>query len=1001
MTEFYRLFSQSQLPSSSDAEMARINHEHWRDALNSAEPSITSKGLEILESAEGPALLDAIFGNSPFLSQCLLKFPAFSCLLLTEGPESALATIKQDLSTLDEQCPELTEVSVALRVAKRKIALTTALADITRHWPLMTITETLSDFAGQALDMVCRPLLRQADRSGKIKLPNENDPLTGSGLVILGMGKLGARELNYSSDIDIIVLYDDEIIQTDRPEDLQQTFVRLTRNMVKAMDDRTVDGYVFRTDLRLRPDPGSTPLALSIMGAELYYESIGQNWERAAMIKARPVAGDIEAGEGFLERLRPFIWRKNLDFASIQDIHSIKRQINAHRGGSQIAVNGHNVKLGRGGIREVEFYAQTQQLIWGGRDPSLREIRTRDALTALAKCGRITQETADQLTQSYDFLRCVEHRIQMTDDNQTHSIPENDQDIRRLALFLGYDDAESFEKDLLFHLSRVEGHYVELFEEAPTLSGTGLVEGNLVFTGGEPDPDTLKTLEKMGFKNALAVDTTIRGWHHGRYRSTRSTRTRQMLTELMPVLLGSLAKMADPDAAFNKFDEFLANLPSGVQLFSMFTSNPQLLGLLAELMGGAPKLASHLSRHSALLESVLTSDFFAAPPGPETLKQELQQAFNQSRDFQDDLEIVRRWANDRKFQVGVQSLRSLIDAENAGVAYSNIADIALGGLKPRIEDEFAKTHGKLPESEMAIIAMGKLGGREMTPSSDLDLIYVYDAADGEAQSDGRRPLTASQYFARLSQRLINGITAPMGDGMLYEVDMRLRPSGNSGPIATSMSSFIQYQAESAWTWEHMALTRSRVIAGPVTLKEKIERVVEHVLTRERDAEKLVVAVADMRTRMEKEHGTKFIWEVKHRRGGLIDIEFITQFLQLKHAAKHPDILSQNTSDALRRITEKGLIEATTGASLLSALKLWQTIQGLLRLTIEGYFNKGREEEISPALQEILARATGTKDFDNLLKHMDETAQRAHGHFVELIERPAESLRNKFNKEEIL
>jgi len=966
-----------------------------------APQNIAAKGAEILASKDGARILDALFGNSPFLSLCLLKDVAFSVELLEDGPESALKSVYAELHELDQQHPDISTVSIALRKAKQKIALTTALADIADHWPLMTITETLSDFAGLALNMATRPLLRQAAQSGKIKISNDDFPEKRSGFIVLGMGKLGARELNYSSDIDLIVLYDDEVVQTDDLGSLQQTFIRLTRNLVKALDDRTSEGYVFRTDLRLRPDPGSTPLAISVGGAEIYYESIGQNWERAAMIKARPVAGDLEAGEAFLDRLKPFIWRKNLDFASIQDIHSIKRQINAHRGGAKIALKGHNVKLGRGGIREVEFYAQTQQLIWGGREPKLRQIRTRDALAALTEFGRVTPETTQELTESYDFLRRIEHRLQMTDDSQTHSIPEDDQDILQIAIFLGYDGIADFEKELLFHLSRVEEHYVELFEDAPALSVSGLIEGNLVFTGGESDPDTLKTLAKLGFQNPSAVDATIRGWHHGRYRSTRSNRTRQMLTELMPALLSSFSKMAEPDAAFNKFDEFLANLPSGVQLFSMFTSNPHLLDLLAEVMGGAPKLAAHLARHSALLESVLTTDFFTDPPDRDFLRSELQQRFEQSRDFQDDLEIVRRWSNDRKFQIGVLSLRNLIDAELAGIGYSNIADVALDGIKPRVEDEFSKAHGDLKGSQMAIIAMGKLGGREMTPSSDLDLIYVYDCLDSEEQSDGRRPLMPTQYFARLSQRLINSITAPTGDGVLFEVDMRLRPSGNAGPIASSMDSFIQYQAESAWTWEHMALTRARVITGSPELKDKIENVINHVLTRERNPERLVVAVADMRARMNKEHGTQFMWEVKHRRGGLVDIEFITQYLQLLHANKNPDILAQNTAQALRNMTEKGLIGAQIGASLLSAHKLWQTIQGLLRLTIEGYFKKGWEEEISPALQEILARAAGVKDFPSLLSHMEETAARAYGHFVEMIEAPANELRHKFTEDEIL
>ena len=1001
MTEFYRTLSQNQLPSPSIADAVQVNRAHWREALTLAPQNIAAKGAEILASQDGARILDAIFGNSPFLSLCLLKDVSFSVKLLEDGPESALTSVYTELHELDQRHPDLSTVSIALRKAKQKIALTTALADIAGHWPLMTITETLSDFASLAINMATRPLLRQAAQSGKIKIASHDYPEKNSGFIVLGMGKLGARELNYSSDIDLIVLYDDEVVQTDDPGSLQQTFIRLTRNLVKALDERTSEGYVFRTDLRLRPDPGSTPLAISVGGAEIYYESIGQNWERAAMIKARPVAGDMEAGVAFLDRLKPFIWRKNLDFASIQDIHSIKRQINAHRGGAKIALKGHNVKLGRGGIREVEFYAQTQQLIWGGREPKLRQIRTRDALAALTEFGRVTPETTQELTDSYDYLRRVEHRLQMTDDSQTHSIPEDDEDIRQIAIFLGYDGIAEFEKELLFHLSRVEEHYVELFEDAPALSVSGLIEGNLVFTGGESDPDTLKTLEKLGFQNPSAVDATIRGWHHGRYRSTRSNRTRQMLTELMPALLSSFSKMAEPDAAFNKFDEFLANLPSGVQLFSMFTSNPQLLDLLAEVMGGAPKLAAHLARHSALLESVLTTDFFTDPPDRDFLKTELKQRFEQSRDFQDDLETVRRWSNDRKFQIGVLSLRNLIDAELAGIGYSNIADVALDGLKPRVEEEFAKAHGDLKGSQMAIIAMGKLGGQEMTPSSDLDLIYVYDCLDSEEQSDGHRPLMPTQYFARLSQRLINSITAPTGDGVLYEVDMRLRPSGNAGPIASSMDSFIQYQAESAWTWEHMALTRARVITGSPELKDKIETVINHVLTRERDPDRLVVAVADMRARMDKEHGTQFMWEVKHRRGGLVDIEFIAQYLQLRHANKHPDILAQNTAQALRKMTEKGLIGAQIGASLLSAHKLWQTIQGLLRLTIEGYFKKGREEEISPALQEILSRAAGVKDFPSLVSHMEETATRAYGHFIELIEAPAGELKHKFTENDIL
>ncbi|MCW9033129.1 MAG: bifunctional [glutamine synthetase] adenylyltransferase/[glutamine synthetase]-adenylyl-L-tyrosine phosphorylase [Rhodospirillales bacterium] len=974
MSEFYQNLSTNQLPKAANAELASLGRSHWLDALESADLDVTNFGTKLISDEQGTQLLDAIFGNSPFLTHCATSDPAFMCLIAQKGPDEALNFVYKELTEKLKNSEDLDQVSKRLRIAKRQIALLTAIADISNHWPLLKITGTLSDFASEALDIAIRLLLRQMEKRGAIKLPNPEKPEIGSGLVVLGMGKLGARELNYSSDIDIIVLFDDEIIETDVPYELQTAFVRLTRNLVKLIDERTADGYVFRTDLRLRPDPRSTPLALSVNAAEVYYESIGQNWERAAMIKARPIAGDIEAGQGFLDRLKPFIWRKNLDFAAIQDIHSIKRQINANRGGTEIAVAGHNLKLGRGGIREIEFYAQTQQLIWGGRNRQLRGIMTCDSLAALAEEGRITPEAAKEMTESYYFLRRGEHRLQMTNDAQTHSLPEDATGMEEISIFLGYAGTEKFTKDLLFHLKRVEGHYEVLFEDAPSLSAGGEVNGNLVFTGGEPDPETLKTLENLGFKNAKSVDETIRAWHHGHYRSTRSDRTRQMLTELKPTLLLALSKMVDPDTAFNKFDEFLSKLPSGLQLFSMFHSNPILLNLVAELMGGAPRLANHLSRHPALMESVLTSDFFAPLPEASFLTKELGVELDHARDQQEILEVSRRWTNDRKFQIGVQFLKGVVNAKEASHAYSNVAEAALAALQPHIEAEFAKKHGVIPGGGMAVMAMGKLGSQEMTPSSDLDLVYVYNCPEDSLESDGEKPLMVTQYFARLSQRFINAITAPMGDGTLYEVDMRLRPSGNAGPIASKMESFVKYHAESAWTWEHMALTRARMITGPKEIRKKAEQVTRDVLVRERNHNTLLKDVAEMRERMDKEHHADFIWDVKHYRGGLVDIEFLVQYLLLKHAPENPEILVQDTKTAVSKLASIGVLENDTAQQLIAALELWQSLQCMLRLTIEGYFNKAREKEISQGLQAALVKTTGDKDFKTLFARMETTAQ---------------------------
>jgi glutamate-ammonia-ligase adenylyltransferase len=868
-----------------------------------------------------------------------------------------------------------------LRRAKRRAALTVALADMAGVWPLGKITAALSALAETALGLATAHLLRGAAADGDLVLPDETDPERGSGFFVLGMGKLGAEELNYSSDIDLIVLYDDERITYTGSRSLQDCFVRLTRNLVRIMEARTQDGYVFRTDLRLRPDPGATPVAMSVLAAETYYESMGQNWERAAMIKARPVAGDREAAAQFLAQLTPYVWRKYFDFAAIQDIHSIKRQIDTHRGIRDIKVAGHNLKLGRGGIREIEFFAQTQQLIWGGRMPSLRVRSTREALVALAAAGRISRQEGETLSAAYRFLRRAEHRLQMVDDRQTQTLPADRKGLERIAVFLGYSGGEEFSEALLGHLRAVEHHYRQLFSEAPSLGGPG----NLVFTGGEPDPETLETLTNLGFKNAAAVSSAIMGWHHGRYPATRSARTREMLTELMPALLAALSRTADPDAAFMKFDEFLSRLPAGVQLFSLFQSNPGLLDLVAEIMGSAPRLADRLARRPILLDGVLTPGFFVPLPDAAMIAEELAAALARAGGFEEALDVARRWTNDKKFQLGVHILGNITKADAAGPMFADVADVVLRALIPWAEEEFAHQHGHIPGAEMAVIAFGKLGGREMMVGSDLDLVFVYRNPAGTALSDGRWPLSPHEYYARLSRRLISAITALTAEGRLYQVDMRLRPSGSSGPIASSLEAFKEYQEGAAWTWEHQALTRARVIAGPRALRRPLEETMREVLTRPRDPARLAADVAEMRARIARERPEESIWAIKDVRGGLIDVEFITQFLQLRYAHDHPEILSHSTIEALRNVADAGLIPAEAGAELIAAAQLWQRILGLLRLCHGDYFY---EETAHEGARKILAEAGDAADFGALKKKMVATGEAVRRHFRELIEGPA-------------
>jgi len=976
------------LPKPADPARAAVGLERWAErAMATGDPAIAAAAACAASDPNGRRLLEALFGNSPFLTQCALVDIDYACGLLKGGVDESHARQLRSLGWLDARNESTDAIMSALRVAKRRAALAIAIADIAGLWPLERVTQALSDFAAATLRLAVRHQLWQAVSRGWLRVPNPDEPDRASGFFLLGLGKLGAGELNYSSDVDLVALYDDERVVAHDREGLGQNFVRLTRNVVRMMQERTHDGYVFRTDLRLRPDPAATPIALSATAAELYYEGLGQNWERAAFIKARPVAGDIEAGEAFLRRLKPFLWRRHLDFAAVRDIHSIKRQIHAHRGGARIAVAGHNLKLGRGGIREIEFYAQTQQLIWGGREPGLRVRGTCEALRALVTGGHLRPEVAEQLIESYAFLRRVEHRLQMIDDQQTQALPERPEKLEALAVFLGYPDAASFGAAVTGHLRRVEEHYGRLFEEAPEL---GAAAGNLVFTGAEHDPETLETIARLGFGDPKAVSRVVRGWHHGRYRAMRSTRARELLTELTPALLSALGRAVNPDAAFMSFDRFLSRLPSGVQLFSLFHSNPELFGLVAEIMGSAPRLAEQLAQNPILLDAVLDADFFHPLPTREGLAADLAEALRQAGDFEEVLDVTRRWCNDRKFQVGVQMLRGSLDPEAAGPVLADIAQTLIAVLVEPVTAEMAETHGRVPGGALAVVALGKLGGREMTMTSDLDLLFIYDAPESVEASDGRRPLAPSHYYVRLAQRLLGAITALTGEGRLYEVDMRLRPSGEKGPLATSLKGFRDYHRRDAWTWEHMALTRARVVAAPPPLAAAIEAALREVLTAPRDPERLLLDAADMRARIERAHPSTLVWEGKRVRGGLIDLEFIAQYLELRHAHTHPEVLSPSTTDALARLAERGVLDEESARELIAAAHLWRRVQGILRLAEERTFDEALAPE---GLRRVIARAAETIDFATLKEKLAATAARVRAHFAAIIEGPAATLVN--------
>ena len=920
-----------------------------------ADPDLASRRLADWRARIGPLDRDcprgraiwAALGSSPFLADCLLRFPDFSRALAAGGPEGAVEALFARLRTLPADCGAAGWMRT-FREERARLAAAVAVADIAGEWALERVTGTLSRFAAAALDAAVRHLLATGrDFTGA-------GP-EGSGIAVLGMGKLGAGELNYSSDIDIVLIYDDAALPARRRDRLGQTMVRFARGLVRLLQERTADGYVQRVDLRLRPDPASTPLAVPVRAAEAYYESMGQNWERAAMLKARPVAGDLAAGQAFLDYIRPFVWRRSLDFWAIQDIHSIKRQIHAHRGHDRLAAAGHNVKLGRGGIREIEFYAQTQQLIWGGRDLSLRVRPTCEALEALAAAGHVERRAADSLQDAYRFLRRVEHRIQMVEDRQTHELPDAG-GLAGFARFMGYGGREPFAGALLGHLDTVRRLYDSLFAEADTLAGPG----NLVFTGTDPDPGTTATLAGLGFRNPRRVVETVRAWHSGSIRATRSARAREILTELAPSLLESLAGAGDPDRALADFDRFLARLPLGIPVFAMFQANPQLIDLVAEVLGNAPFLAEHMTHRPGVLEGILAGG--RALDG--RAREDLRSALRLSRTYQDVLDIVRRWASDARFDTGLGLLRGRRSPRQSGAGLSEIADAAVEALLAAAREAFSERHGAVPDSGFAILAYGKWGSGELTLGSDLDMAAVYDAPPEMTHSDGPKPLWASTYFNRLMQRLQTAITARTGEGSLFEIDLRLRPSGRDGPLAIHIDGFERYQKQDAWTWEHMALVRSRAAVGPPALAARLDAIRMEVLAQPRCG--LRAAVRGMRAKMAAQRKASEPFDLKHRPGGLIDLEFLAQYLVLEHAAAHPPIAERSAAAVFRAAAAAGLESGPAPwEELAAAAARLADLQAVFRLS------GAAPPEHMPALARLAAARCGCPDFAGVCDRIEQ------------------------------
>lgn len=878
--------------------------------------------FEVIALSSSP--IDALSkgrASAPYLSR-----------LMDRQAETLAALANQDLQSVFDAIlarvvaiADLRDEAIAmrqLRAAKQQAHLVLSAADLSGQWHVLQVTAGMTRFA----DMAAKAALGFALRAAG---------LSDEGLFLVALGKMGAHELNYSSDIDIAAFYDPDIFQSGErsPADAAS---RIIRHMTKLLEQVTGDGYVLRTDLRLRPDPRSTPVAVSTRMAELYYESVGQNWERMVWIKARPFAGDLASADRFLNMLSRFVWRQHLDYWAINDIQAIKAMINATADRASLETVSADVKLGAGGIREIEFFAQTQQLILGGRDHSLRAGDTLGALEALVARGAVEARTADTLKHAYLLLRNIEHRIQMRHDEQTHKLPLDETARAQVAALSGAPDLARF--DLAVRDVRLQVHdiYRSLFHQEGNVKSHAAY-GNLVFTGVDDDPGTVETLAGFGFQNPAHIIETIRHWHRGHTPATRTARGRQLLTSLLPGLLSDMGSTGEPDQAFRHFEAFFSHLPSGVQTLSMLLAEAELRQDLIATLALAPRLGAMLGRKPNLLEALLQREQISPP------------ALKAEDSFETAMDAARIFVRDQAFLIGHDLLQGRVAASQSALAFSDLADWAIRAMADAAEAECMRRFGPVP-GDWCVAALGRLGGQEMTAASDLDIIVLYDPSTDGAQA----------WFTRFTQRLITALSASTAEGNLYEVDMRLRPSGRAGPVAVKLASFERYHLEEAWTWEHMALTRLRPIADRGDLGKALQKITRATLSSAKDPAKLRADIYDMRLRLAREKPGKGLWDLKYGAGGLLDVEFTVQhgLLLLGHSAGLTPVIK----DAIKVLESAGHLTPAEGKTLQEGYVFLSSLQQIQRIAVTGNI---KPERASAGLKSRLQRAVGEPGFEAL------------------------------------
>jgi glutamate-ammonia-ligase adenylyltransferase len=875
--------------------------------------------------------------HSPYLRQQLAARTSVAAALETGALEDAFAAAaREGEETLDPMA--------ALRRERNGLSLALGVGDLSGILSLNDVVERLSALADRTLDRAVRIAIAE-------RTPGEEP----RGFAVIGMGKLGSRELNYSSDVDLILLFDPATLPRRPREDVAEAAVRIGKRVGDLLQKKTEDGFAFRVDLRLRPSPEVTPIVLPVEAAIGYYESSALPWERAAFIRARFVAGDAAVGRYFLEAVHPFVWRRSLDFGAIGEIQSITRRIRDHYAQGQAFGPGYDLKRGRGGIREIEFFAQIHQLIHGGRDPALRVPATLDALKALADAGRIDTAEAEGLAESYKLLRTIEHRLQMVEDRQTHELPKSAEEMDNVAHLQGLENGAA-----LIELVRPA-----VTQVARAYDALDAGEGDLLPEGAGP---LEARLASAGFTDPVAARLRVEGWRSGKVRALRSPPARAAFEAMLPVLVEAFGKAPDPMRAVNRFDQLVERLPSGINFFRLLEAEPELTRILATVLSHAPVLAEQLGRRAELLDTLIDASAFAPVPPVETLIEDFRRSDRAGEDYQLVLDRVRRLVNERRFALGVQLVAAASDPIEVAEGYSRIAEAAINVLAGATVAEFEKRHGKVPGSELLILGLGRLGGEALTHASDLDLVYLFSGTH-DNQSDGPKPLRATDYFNRLGPRVTAALSVATAAGPLYDVDTRLRPSGADGMHAVSVETFARYQKEQAWTWEHMALARARPVYGSPEARTALREEILTVLSRPRDPTKLTEDTRTMRAEIARNKPPSGPLDVKLIPGGLVDLEFAVHTLQLRRGIG----LDPHLEVALAALAKAGLVSP----DIDPALRLLVRMLVMIRLVAPA------GEPPPEATRPLVAAACGQKDWDSLLEACGDARQRIGALWLEV------------------